>query len=372
MIPQRLLDAAPPDADVAVRAPGRANLIGEHTDYNDGFVLPIALEAATYILGRRRARLVRLSSLQEPGEVTVDLASGTGPRRGWGRYVTAVVRALRDASVALEGLDGVVHSEIPPGAGLSSSAALEVAVALALSAQPMEPVRVAEICRRAEQAYVGVEVGIMDQLTSAAGRAGRALLIDCRDNSIEPVPVPDGVAIVVIDSGVRRNLAGSAYNERRTQCRFAAAALGVASLRSATLTDIGRAGLDGVSLRRARHVVTENQRVVSAAEALRRSDVSALGALMYASHESLGRDYEVSTPELDALVASARATEGVFGARLTGAGFGGCTINLVDRTLAPKAAADIERRYRAETGRSVRCWVTRPADGAALIPLKRS
>jgi galactokinase len=356
---------------MAVRAPGRANLIGEHTDYNDGFVLPIALEAATYIVGRRRAGVARLSSLQEPGEVMVDLATGAGPGRGWGLYVTAVVRALRDASVALEGVDGVVHSEIPPGAGLSSSAALEVAVALALRAQPMGRVRVAEICRRAEQAYVGVAVGIMDQLTSAAGRAGHALLIDCRDNSIEPVPVPDGVAIVVIDSGVRRSLGSSAYNERRAQCRSAAAALGVASLRDATPAILGGAGLDGVLLRRARHVVTENQRVLSAAEALRRGDVPALGPLLYASHESLGRDYEVSTPELDALVAAARAATGVFGARLTGAGFGGCTVNLVDRERAAAAAADIVERYRAETGRPAKAWVTRPADGAARIPLER-
>jgi galactokinase len=212
----------------------------------------------------------------------------------------------------------------------------------------------------------------MDQLTSAAGRAGRALLIDCRDNSIEPVTVPDSVAIVVIDSGVRRRLGASVYNERRAQCRSAAAALGVASLRSATLNDIGRARLDDVTLRRARHVVTENQRVLSAAEALRRRDVRALGPLLYASHESLARDYEVSAPELDALVAAARATPGVFGGRLTGAGFGGCTVNLVDGTLAPEAAADIVRRYRNETGRLARSWVTRPADGAALIPLERS
>jgi galactokinase len=193
LIPRRLLDAAPSDADVAVRAPGRANIIGEHTDYNEGFVLPMALDCATYIAGRRRTDVVRLVSLQEPGEVTVDLRTGAGPTSGWGAYVSAVVRALLDASIPVDGLDAVVHSEVPVGAGLSSSAALEVGLALALSAQPLDSVRVAQICRRAEQSYVGVDVGIMDQLVCAAARARHALLIDCRDNSIEHVPVPEDV-----------------------------------------------------------------------------------------------------------------------------------------------------------------------------------
>jgi galactokinase len=371
LISRRLLDAAPPGTDVAVRAPGRANIIGEHTDYNDGFVLPVALDCATYIAGRRLPRRVHLVSLQERGEVTVDLRTGTGPLEGWGAYVSGVVRALLDASIEVQGLDAVVHSEVPVGAGLSSSAALEVALALALSAHPLEPLRVAEICRRAEQSYVGVDVGIMDQLACAAARAGHALLIDCRDNSIEHVRVPETVAIVVIDSGVRRALDASAYNERRAQCRSAAAALGVTSLREAGPDTVAAAGLDTVMRRRARHVVTENERVLSAAEALRRGDLATVGGLLYASHESLRRDYEVSTPELDELVTAARATEGVYGARLTGAGFGGCTVNLVDAVRASDAAVEVVERYRAATDRPARHWLSKPAEAAGRIPVEQ-
>jgi galactokinase len=371
LIPRRLLDAAPSDPDVVVRAPGRANIIGEHTDYNDGFVLPVALDSATYIAGRRRADVVRLVSLQEPREVTVDLRTGAGPTSGWGAYVSAVVRALRDASVVVDGLDAVVHSEVPVGAGLSSSAALEVGLALALSAGPLDPVRVAQICRRAERSYVGVDVGIMDQLACAAARARHALLIDCRDNSIEHVPVPEDVTIVVVDSGVRRALGASAYNERRAQCRSAAALLGVASLRDARPDDVASGRLDEVLRRRARHVITENERVLRTAQALRRADLAAIGRLLYASHESLTHDYEVSTPELDALVAAALATEGVFGARLTGAGFGGCTVNLVDAARARDAGPEIVERYEAATGRPARYWVSRPAEAAGRIPVER-
>ena len=370
MIPRRLLDAAPSDADVAVRAPGRANIIGEHTDYNDGFVLPVALDCATYVVGRRRPDVVRLASLQEPGKVTVDVRTGAGPSKGWGAYVSAVVRALRDASVPVAGLDAVVHSDVPVAAGLSSSAALEVALALAIATRLPEPAQVAEICRRAEQTYVGVEVGIMDQLACAAARRRHALLIDCRDNLIDYVPVSDRVSIVMIDSGVRRDLSATAYNLRRAQCRSAAAALGVASLRLVGSADLVDAKLGAVERRRARHVVTENERVLSTVEALRREDLTTVGRLLYASHESLARDYDVSTPELDALVDAARATEGVLGARLTGAGFGGCTVNLVDAARGRGAAAEIVGRYEAITGRAARYWISTPADAAARISLE--
>ena len=368
MIPERLLAAAPPDADLAVRAPGRANLIGEHTDYNDGFVLPVALEMATFIVGRRSGGALRLISLQEPGEVVVDLDTAEGPKVGWGRYVTAVVRAFKEASVSLHGLDGALHSDVPTGAGLSSSAALEVAVAVALVAEPIDPVRLAEICRRAENAYVGVDVGIMDQLASAAGRAGHALRIDCRSNAVEPVPVPAEVAILLVDSGLRRDLENSAYNERRAQCRTAADALGLSSLRDATPEALEDADLDDVMLRRARHVVTENQRVLASVAALRAGDLAAVGRTLYASHASLAADFEVSTPELDALVAIASETKGVYGARLTGAGFGGCTVNLVARDHAHEAGAAILERYEARRAVRGRYWVSRPAAGAGVLP----
>ena len=350
-----------------VRAPGRANLIGEHTDYNDGFVLPVALEMACFLAGDRTDGLCSLTSDQEEGRAEVDLRSGRGPSEGWGRYVTAVVRALRDEGVELRGLEGRVYSEVPEGSGLSSSAALEVALAVALSGEALDVVRVARICRRAENEYVGVQSGIMDQLASAGCREGHALLIDCRDNSFEHVRVPDDVAVLVVDSGIRRGLDSSAYNERRSQCAAACKALGVSSLRDATLEMIHDNEVDDLVARRARHVITENERVLSAVRALRASDLDALGDLLLASHRSLAGDYEVSLPELDTLVQIAAGLPGVFGARLTGAGFGGCTVNLVDVQRAERIGREIVRRYRDETSRDARFWISRPSAGAGAL-----
>jgi galactokinase len=366
-LPDRLLRVVP-DAEQAFRAPGRANLIGEHTDYNDGFVLPVALELATYVAGARREGVVSLRSLDERGEVEVDARTGEGAADGWGRYVAAVVRALLDEGAEVSGFDGVVASDVPIGAGLSSSAALEVAVASATAGSPLEPARLASVCRRAENVYVGTQSGIMDQLASAAGRAGHALLLDCRDVTIRPVPLPDGVAVLVVDSGVRRSLTDSSYNERAAECAAAAAAIGVSSLRDTSLERLEQAReLDDVLARRARHVVTENARVLAAADALASGRVGELGPLFRASHESLARDYEVSTPELDALVAIAEQTDGVIAARLTGAGFGGCTVNLVRTDAAHEAGDAIVERYERETGCDSRFWVSGAADGAGPV-----
>jgi galactokinase len=367
-LPRRLRRAVP-GAEQAFRAPGRANLIGEHTDYNDGFVLPVAMELDTYVAGTRHARALSLRSLDEPGGVNVDVRSGDGGWDGWGRYAAGVVRALLDDGVELTGFDGVVASEVPIGSGLSSSAALEVAVARAVVAAPLEPARLAAACRRAENVYVGTQSGIMDQLTSVAGEAGHALLIDCRDLTVRAIPIPPALSVLVVDSGVRRELAKSAYNERVAQCAAAAKALGVASLRDATRDDLGR--LDGVLFRRARHVVEENQRVLAAADALRDGRLAELGPLFRTAHESMARDFEASTPELDALVAIAVETEGVIAARLTGAGFGGCTVNLVRSEAAPVAGREIVRRYRNETGQEARFWASMPARGAGPVALAR-
>jgi galactokinase len=348
-LPERLLRVAA-DAEQAFRAPGRANLIGEHTDYNDGFVLPAALELATYVVGRPRDDgVVSLRSLD--GDIE--------------RFVDAVVRALRDEGVEVGGFEGVVASEVPVGAGLSSSAALEVALAGALAGSALDPTRLAEVCHRAENVYLGTKSGIMDQLTSAAGKAGHALLIDCRDLSVQPLPIPPGVSLLVVDSGVRRELAESAYNERVAECRAAAEALGVPSLRDATALH----GLSGVLLRRARHVLTENERVLAAAEALRAERLDELGPLFSASHTSLAGDFEVSTPELDALVAAAGETDGVIAARLTGAGFGGCTVNLVRTEDADAVGREVVARYARETGIETRFWVSKPAEGAGPVSL---
>jgi galactokinase len=366
VLPSRVAEAAGPGAWLAFRAPGRANLIGEHTDYNDGFVLPVALEPATWVCGRPADGVLRLDSLDRPGTVEVDLATGAGPTKGWGRYVTAVVRALRDADADLRGFAGVLASDLPLGGGLSSSAAMELAVAKAVLASDLPDVELARICLRAEDHYVGMHVGIMDQLASAASRAGHALLIDCRSLAMRPVPFPRSLRVVVLDSAVPRELADSEYNARRAQCEQAASALGVAALRDADpeMLERHRRRLDEVVYRRARHVVTENARVLAAAAALEEGRVAELGPLFAAAHRSMAEDYEASLPELDLLVSLAAETGGVRAARLTGAGFGGCTVNLVEVDRAEAAAAEILDRYQAATGRQGRAWVSTPADGA--------
>lgn len=368
---QQLLAAPPADADVLVRAPGRANLIGEYTDVNEGWVLPVALELATVMAGRAGGSVLRLRSLDLPGEGTVeiDLTTGRGPSSGWGRYATAVVEVLREQGRAVRGFDGVLASDVPIGAGLSSSAALEVAVALAVLDEPVDPMALAQLCQRAENVGVGVQSGLMDQLASTGSQAGTALLLDCRELTIDHVPMPEGLAVLVVDSAVSRDLSSSAYNERRAQCEQAAADLGVRSLRDATLGALEErwSSMDDVVRRRARHVVTENARVLELAELLRSGDRGPLGGLLAASHESLAQDFEVSTPELDQLVASAVATPGVVGSRMTGAGFGGCTVSLVEFDGAEQVRDEVCRRYAEASGRQPRAWVSTAADGASSI-----
>ena len=368
---QQLLAAPPADADVLVRAPGRANLIGEYTDVNEGWVLPVALELATVMAGRAGGGVLRLRSLDLPddGTVEIDLATGRGPTSGWGRYATAVVEVLREQGRAVRGFDGVLASDVPIGAGLSSSAALEVAVALAVLDEPVDPLTLAQLCQRAENVGVGVQSGLMDQLASTGSRAGTALLLDTRELTTDHVPLPDGLGVLVVDSAVSRDLSSSAYNERRAQCEQAAADLGVRSLRDATPESLEEhwSSMDDVVRRRARHVVTENVRVLELAEALRSGDRAPLGDLLAGSHESLRVDFEVSTPELDQLVASALATPGVVASRMTGAGFGGCTVSLVEVEGAQQVRDEVCRRYREASGREPRAWVSTAADGASVL-----
>jgi galactokinase len=358
-------DSDPATAIVAT-APGRANLIGEHTDYNDGFVLPVALELRTEIRGRR-ATLVRLASDGHPGTVTVDPATGEGPTEGWGRYVTAVVRVLSDAGLSMGGIDGLITSDVPVGTGLSSSAALEVAVALAVLDEPLDALELARLCQRAENEHVGVRSGIMDQLTSAGASSDAALFIDCRSLETEPAPMPDDLRVVVVDSGQRRELSAGDYNRRRAECEEAARLLGVGSLRDVQPLDLGVVDLPEPLDRRVRHVVTENERVLAAREALRREDRPTLGVLFAASHRSLAADFAVSTPRLDALVEAAIGVDGVVAARMTGAGFGGCIVALVDAERASVAAEGIVDRYRRATGHAARSWVSRAGAGALQL-----
>jgi galactokinase len=362
-LPRHLARALPAHAEVVSQAPGRANLIGEHTDYNDGFVLPAALDLRVVVAGSRSDR-IRLRSAARGSTAEVDPVSGRGPARGWGRYVAAVARSLLDAGIPVRGVEGVVVSDVPLGTGLSSSAALEVAVALAIVEGPMDAVELARVCQRAENRYVGVQSGIMDPLAAAACRAGAAMLVDCRSLAIRSVPVPDDLRLLVIDSGERRELRSAGYNERRGECEEAARLLGLRSLRDASPELLANARLPEPLASRARHVVTENARVTATVSALERDDRSRLGELFAASHASLAIDFAVSTPALDTLVAIACATKGVVAARMTGGGFGGCTVNLVTADAAEGALRRIAAAYERRTGHEARGWISAPAAGA--------
>jgi galactokinase len=332
---------------VVARAPGRVNLIGDHTDYTGGLVLPMAIDRWTTVTGERFGEVVAVRSDGEAGDVEVpigadDLAA-VDPARvkpPWGRYVAGVVAEARP----VVGFSGRVTSTVPIGSGLSSSAALEVSVALAVGVEGT-PLAVAQLCQRAEQRATGVPCGIMDQLTSAGGVEGAALLIDCRSFETTPVWLPDDAAVVVVNSGQSRTLAGSAYADRVAQTTNAERIIG--PLRRASLDDVQRISHPIVRAR-ARHVISENERVLAFAAALRAGDLATAGRLMVASHTSLRDDYEVSTPVLDDLVAELVATPGVFGARLTGAGFGGCVV-----ALTRPGALRGELAVRAVAGASV-------------------
>jgi len=349
-----------------VRAPGRVNLIGEHTDYNDGFVLPIAIDRATWVaVAARPDRRVQLVSEAFDGEC-VSFDPGVdrdGPRRHWSDYPRGVACTLLAAGHAIGGADLLIASDVPVGGGLSSSAALEVASALALLASSglrIEPLALARLCQEAEHRFAGTPCGLMDQLAVVAARAGHALLLDCRTLAIRHVPLPATAEVVVCDSGVRHALADGAYAQCRTDCDEAARLLGVGSLREVTAAhlDAERDQLPPPLWRRARHVVTENARVLEVVEALALDDLERAGRVMTASHASLRDDFAVSTPEIDRLVAQATSVPGVHGSRLTGGGFGGSTVSLA----APDGAVLLAERVGAAS--VFRCT---PAAGAQVI-----
>ena len=376
-----------------VRAPGRVNLIGEHTDYNDGFVMPMALEAAVrFALVPNDDRLVTLWSEQfgERGEFRLgEPEPADAPH--WLRYPMKVAEVLAESRRAgMRGFRAVVDGDVPVGSGLSSSAAYEVASALALltAAKPEVPAgpaaalaeahglstgRLAALCQQAEH-RVGIRCGIMDQFISLHGLAGHAILLDCRDLSFQAVPLPaDRARVVVINSGVARRLSVGAYNERRRQCEEGVRLLRKFDKRVQALRDVSpdlfsahEAGLPEVVRRRCRHVITENARALESAEALRAGDLERFGRLMNASHDSLRDDYEVSGPELDLLVEIARGVEGVWGSRLTGAGFGGCTVTLARPEAVEPLRRAILARYPKETGLEPQIWDSEAADGAAI------
>jgi galactokinase len=360
------------------RAPGRVNLIGEHTDYNDGFVLPMAISLATYIAAAPRSdRRLRAESLafKETAEFALD--DPQERRRHWSDYVFGVALALERAGFRLKGADLMIDSDLPMGAGLSASAALEVCVAEALTALAglaMERTELALLCQRAENDFVGAQCGIMDQLICACAVEGSALLIDCRSLAAKPVAIDPRARILVCDSMVRHELASGEYNLRRRDCEDAAAALaealpGIKALRDVSEAELAEHGARLVPqlLRRARHVVSENARALRFAEAMAAGDLAECGQLMFASHASLARDFEASCEELDLLVALARQMPGLIGARMMGGGFGGSTINLVDAASAATFAERLGAAYADAGGKAPGLFWCSPSAGAGRI-----
>lgn len=348
-------------------APGRVNLMGDHTDYNQGFVLPMAIDrACTVRVARATTPGVRAVSAQLDGEVLLPVDGGRVPRRvepAWGRFVAGLLHVLSAAGAAVPPVDLEVSSTVPAGSGLSSSSALSVALTLALTdvaGLGLGRVEVAQLALAAEVAATGVPGGLMDQLASLFGVEGHALLIDCRTNDVTPVALSTRVAVVVVHSGLPRTLAGSEYAARRAECEAVAARLGLTSLRDATARQVADEP-------RARHVVAENRRVLAMADALPQGDLSVLGPLLLASHASLRDDYGVSTPELDLLV-ELLVDAGAAGARLTGAGFGGCVVALVQRNHADDVVAKVTPRYAEATGLAPHAFVARAVDGARKLP----
>jgi galactokinase len=365
------------------RAPGRVNLIGEHTDYNDGFVMPAALNFATLVASAPRAdRRIRVYSMlmDETREFDLDKPAPSS-RPHWSDYVFGAAAMLEESGRRLVGADLVVWTDVPLGAGLSSSAALEVSVAHALVAAaglPFEPAAVARICQRAENEFVGMRCGIMDQYVAACGVAGNALLIDCRSLESRPAPIAPNLRLVIANSTVRHQHAGGEYNDRRAACeegmRLLKPHLGpIAALRD--VTDAGlerwRRALPDVVYRRCRHIVTENARVLEAERALKAGDFAACGAAMNASQVSMRDDFEITCPEIDFLADFAQGIEGVYGSRMTGGGFGGSTVSLVEADAVEGLKRSLVDAYRVAFGRDADIFVSSPSDGAGFVDLEK-
>ncbi len=364
---------------LVVRAPGRVNLIGGHTDYNEGFVLPVAVDRAAWLAVRPKEDVwanIRAVNMDND-DVMFPVDHTPSSAGGWADYPKGVVWALLERDLQLIGLDGVLVSDVPVGAGMSSSAAVELAFAYAwnvLSEFDIPLAELALLCQEAENQYVGVNCGIMDQMISACGKAGHAMMLDTRSLERGYFPMPKGVAIVVIDSLVRRSLAASEYNIRRTQCEQAVRTLqaylpNIKALRDVTVDDLDRLGmhLPETIFRRAHHVVSENDRVLQVAMALYTEDIQTVGALMVDAHRSLRDDYEVSAMELDTIVDAAMDVEGCYGARLTGAGFGGCAIALVAEQAVQEFEKHVGDVYEAQYDQRPAIYVTASADGVAKV-----
>lgn len=353
-------------------APGRVELLGNHTDYNEGFVLSAAVDRGITISGERTGddRIYLASeAVEEP--FTVSLAGELTPSRTaeWSNYSIGVVDVFRKEGLPVGGFRAGISSTLPLGAGLSSSAALEVSTAKLLEKLfgfRLDPLRLAKLCRRAENEFVGVACGLLDQVSSVFGKEGHAIFLDCRKEEVNTFPFPEGVALLITQCGVPHRLSGGEYNERRAQCFDAAKRLGVAALRDVSMEQLEAAkeALPELSYLRAKHIVGENERVLKGIELLKAGDAQGFGQLMFASHESSRRNFENSSPELDALVELAATLPGVYGARLTGGGFGGATVTLIERDKAAEIAHTLASRYHEKTGATAITNLCEIADGA--------
>jgi galactokinase len=361
------------------RAPGRVNLIGEHTDYNEGFVMPAAIGFSTFVtVSPHDDRKVSLFSENLSDEIEFDLDDPNLEATGhWSDYPKGVAVTLERSGYRLKGAKLTIRSEVPIGSGLSSSAAIEVATCYALvrnSGLCVEPVEMAKLCQRAENEFVGMRCGIMDQFVSCCGEAGKALMLDCRSLDHKLLPLPQETRLVICNTMVKHALAASAYNKRRAECEagvrhFAQSLPNVRALRDVTEADLKRYGSDlsEVVYRRCRHVITENARVLEAAQALEHGDLDTFGRLMNESHRSLRDDYEVSCRELDLMVELAHEREGVYGARMTGGGFGGCTVNLVNAENVDEFERTVAQGYTEATGLRPEIYICSTADGAGEV-----
>lgn len=371
---QRFRDQFGYDPEAIATAPGRVNLIGEHTDYTEGFVLPIAIDKSVMIaLSKSGDNLVTIYSTNLDEQIQID-PGNLQKESGWGEYIKGVAFSLKELGLVIKGWNGVVTSDIPQGAGLSSSAALEVAAAIAFefsSGLNLDSKKIALLCRRAENEWVGVQSGIMDPMTSACGLEGNGLLIDCRTLDIKPIPLPEGVTFVVMDTMTRHTLVDSAYNERREQCFQAARMLKVPTLRDATWAEFldKQNELDPVIAKRAMHVITENQRVLDAVNAIRRNDSIELGRLLTKSHASLRDQFEVSSDALNIMVDCALQQNECLGARMIGAGFGGSALAIIRQNSEKVFCDKVRDCYFNNTGIRAEIHACRSTGGACVTLL---
>ena len=361
------------------RAPGRVNLIGEHTDYNDGFVIPAAIDRYVWTaMARRRSRKVRIHSVNYSETVEFDLDDVCPVRKGgWGDYPQGVAVSLQNAGYDIQGADILISGDVPIGSGLSSSAAFEVSIGFAMLDRygvSADRTEIAKLCQRAENEFVGVRCGLMDQFTACHAEAGKAIMLDCRSFEHELIEIPSDISIVICNTMVKHELGRSEYNSRRADCEEGVRILTGSSTRIEALRDVT---MDELDRRRSelpekifwhcRHVVSANERVQRAADVLTSGDVDAFGILMYESHRSLRDDFEVSSPELNLMVQIARTREEVIGARMTGGGFGGCTVNLVRREAAEEFSNAVSREYEALIGVSPEIYVCSTVSGVERV-----